>query len=80
MQLSAGVACVPAGPMPDKSRGAVTGPVSPPQQSVPKPLDTGRTYVPLSQLRLSSHIWLPWDVSEDVVRPLLWSAAVRLAG
>ena len=35
---------------------------------IPKPYNTARLYPQIGQLRTPAHVWLPWDVLEDVVR------------
>ena len=38
---------------------------------IPRPYNAARQYPQIGQLRAPSHIWLPWDVLEDVVRLLI---------
>lgn len=37
---------------------------------MPRPYNTARQYPQIGQLRAPAHVWLPWDVLEDVVRAL----------
>ena len=41
---------------------------------VPQPYNTARQYPQIGQLRAPAHVWLPWDVLEDVVSLLTYPA------
>ena len=41
---------------------------------IPRPYNTARQYPQIGQLRAPAHVWLPWDVLEDVVSILTYPA------
>ncbi len=47
---------------------------------VPRPYNTARQYPQIGQLRAPAHVWLPWDVLEDVVSLLTYPAYFNETG